>query len=532
MSIVSIQFLLFVLAVALIYYIVPKKFRWTVLLTGSYVFYWMNSEWLVFILLATSLMTYLFGLLLQRVSDRNRDYLNSHKDLAREEKKALKEKQKKQSRRILRVGILLVLGALLYLKYFNFFGENLNTLFASLGTDWSVAYLNLLLPLGISFYTLQAISYLVDVYRGKVQADRNPAKFLLYMSFFPQILQGPIPRYKQLANQLYEGHALDYDQLRFGAQRIIWGFFKKLVIAERVAIPVSYLMDNYTQYSGPVVFFGIVLYSVQIYADFSGGMDIACGVAQMFGIKLESNFEQPYLSNSIEDFWRRWHITMGSWMKDYIFYPLSLSKSFGNIGKKCSKCLGSYIGNRIPVIIAMFIVYLAVGFWHGANWTYIVYGIWNGLFIMISILLEDVYVKAREICRIDDRTITWRVFRIVRTFIIISFGRFFSRAPSMEVTLSLFTQTFINWRDISFLSNGTLLEFGLDNANWFILILFVLLLIFVDLKHENGVSFRNVIARQHLVFRWIIYIAAILSILIFGIYGPEYNAASFIYGQF
>ena len=532
MTIVSFSFILFVAAVVLVYYIIPKKARWIVLLAGSYVFYWLNSKWLVLVLLGTSLVTYLFGLIIQRVNDKNQEYLQNHKEITREEKKTLKEKHKKKSRRILSAGILLVLGALLFLKYFNFFGENLNQLLFLIGTGGKIPYLNLLLPLGISFYTLQAIAYMVDIYRGKVKADRNPAKFLLFMSFFPQIVQGPIPRHGQLAKQLYEGHSFDYQNLRFGAQLMLWGFIKKLVIAERLAIPVNYLFDHYKQYSGPIVFFAVALYGLQVYADFSGGMDIVRGVAQMLGINLELNFKQPYYSTSIEDFWRRWHITMGSWMKDYVFYPLSLSKAFTNLSRKSRKVLGQFVGKRLPAFLAMFIAYFCVGFWHGANWKYIIYGIWNGCFIMSGILLESVYQKGREKCGITETAVTWRAFRVLRTFVIVSFGRFFSRASDLPTALDMFGRTLKNWQDITFLTNGTLLKLGLNNANWIVLVLFVVLLFYVDSKHEKGLSFRETFSRQPLVFRWGIYIVAILLVLIFGIYGPEYNAASFVYEKF
>ncbi len=532
MTIVSLKFILFVAAVVLAYYIVPKKVRWLVLLSGSLVFYWLNSKWLVAVLLVTSAVTYLFGWLLQQGNDKHKNYLSDHPEITGEEKKARKEKLKKKNRRILSLGIILVLSALLFLKYFNFFGDNLNRLLSKAGAGWTIPTLNLLLPLGISFYTLQAIAYMVDVYRSKIRADRNLAKFLLYMSFFPQIIQGPIPRYKQLANQLYEGHSFDYKQLCFGAQLMLWGFIKKLVIAERLAIPVNHLFGHYTEYSGLILFFAVILYGLQIYADFSGGMDIVCGVAQMLGIKLEQNFRQPYYALSIEDFWRRWHITMGSWMKDYVFYPLSLSKAFTNLSRKSRKVLGQYAGKRLPTFLAMFIVYLCVGFWHGANWKYVIFGIWNGTFIMFSILLENIYAKGRKLCRIDEKTITWRMFRIFRTVVIVSFGRFFSRADNASVALDMFGKTFRNWRDLTFITNGSLLKTGLSNANWILLIFLILTLFYVDFKHEHGVSFREVFARQHLVFRWAIYIAAVLIVLIFGYYGPEYNAASFIYERF
>ena len=532
MTIVSFRFLLFVIVVVLAYYIVPKKKRWTILLIGSYVFYFFNGKWLLTVLLATSLLTYSFGLIIQCENDRYQGYLSSHGDISRAEKKALKEKLKKKNRRIVFLEIVTVIGSLIFLKYGNFVGDNLNRLFSQMGNGWKIPYFNLLLPMGISFYSLQAVSYIVDIYRGKIKADRNPLKFMLFMSFFPQIIQGPIPRHNQLANQLYEGHSFDYRKLCFGAQLIVWGFIKKLVIAERLAIPVNYLFEHNAEYSGLIVFFSVVLYGFQVYSDFSGGMDIARGVAQMFGIELELNFRQPYHAISIEDYWRRWHITMGSWMKDYVFFPLSLSKAFTHLSRKSRKALGQFAGKRLPAFMAMFIVYFCVGIWHGADWKYIIYGLWNGIFIMTSLLLENAYAKTRTICRINEDTDSWRLFRRIRTFVIVSFGRFFTGSKDLDTAFSMFGRTFRNWRDITFITDGSLLRIGLNNANWILLGLLIMILFYVDYKHEQGFSFREVIAEQHLVFRWAIYIVAILVILIFGYYGPEYVASSFIYEQF
>ena len=533
MTFVSLTFFLFVAALVLVYFVTPKKYRWIVLLVGSYAFYWSNSAWLVLVLFASTMVTFLIALWIQSVNDKGKAFLKAQgAALSSEEKKLKKKKTKQTARRILLLGILLDLGALLYLKYYNFFAENINGLLARAGSGGALPTLHLLLPLGISFYTLQAISYIVDVYRGKERADTNPAKFMLYMSFFPQIVQGPIPRHSRLAHQLYEGHDFDYTRLCYGAQLALWGIIKKLVIAERLAIPVEYLYNNYFNYNGPIQLFAGMLYGVQIYTDFSGGMDIGRGVAQMLGIELDLNFEQPYLSTSVEDFWRRWHITMGNWMKDYIFYPLSMSKAFTTLGRNCRKRLGQYVGNRVPPFIAMFIVYLAVGFWHGPSWKYIAYGVYNGVFIMLGILLDDVYAKARNMLGMKEQAASWRVFRIIRTFVIISFGRFFSRAGSLSAALDMFKHAFKSWADITFLTNGTLLKTGLNTANWFALCVSILVLFYVDLLHERKVSLRDVFARQPLLFRWAIFIGAVLLVLIFGYYGPVYNAADFIYQQF
>ena len=533
MSFVTLPFFLFVAALTLVYFLVPGKYQWLVLLLGSYVFYWTHSRWLALVLVGTSLATYGIALWLQRINDRGKAYLKQHAaELSREEKKARKEKTKKAARGVLLLGIAVDLGALLFLKYFNFFAANINSLLVRFGGAGSVPMLSLLLPLGISFYTLQAIAYMVDVYRGKEQADKNPLKFMLFMSFFPQIVQGPIPRHDQLAHQLYAPHRFDYTRMCYGVQMMLWGLIKKLSIAERLTGPVNYLFTHSARQMGPLNLFAAILYSFQIYTDFSGGMDIGRGVAQILGIELELNFRQPYFSGSIEEFWRRWHMTMGKWMKDYVFYPLSLSKAFTSLGRTSRKLLGQFIGKRLPAFIAMFIAYLAVGFWHGPNWKYVAYGIWNGLFIMSGILLDGVYAKCRDGLKINEQAVTWRVFRILRTFLIVSIGRFFSRSDSLADALTMGRNMFTRWTDITFLTNGTLLNIGLDTAEWVVLCIFLLVLFYVDFQHEKQVSFRAVIARQPLVFRWIIYIGAVLLLLIFGCYGPVYNAADFIYAGF
>ena len=317
MTFVSLPFFLFVFGLVVVYFLTPQKYQWLVLLVASYAFYWLNSKWLVLVLWGSTMVTFLTGFLLQKVYDKNQQAMQALGDqLTKDIKKQMKAQVKRAGKRIMLVGVLLVTAALLMLKYFNFFGENLNQLFQSLHWGATIPRLNLLLPLGISYYTLQAIAYMVDVYREKTCADRNPLRFMLFLSFFPQIVQGPIARHSQLAKQLYAGHRFDFRQCCFGAQLVLWGLFKKLVIAERLAIPVNYMFQHYNSFSGPILFLTVALYGLQVYTDFSGGMEIARGVAQMLGIELELNFKQPYFSTSIEDFWRRWHITMGSWMKD------------------------------------------------------------------------------------------------------------------------------------------------------------------------------------------------------------------------
>lgn len=530
MDFVSLVFLIFVAATALVYFLVPSRVRWVVLLAASYIFFWLNSHYLVLVLFFATVVTFVTGKAVYAINSKGDRYIKEHMDLPRKERSAYKEKVKKQAKSVLLVGVIIVLGILLFLKYYNFFADNANVILKHFGIG--MPHLGLLLPLGISFYTLQAIAYMVDVYRGKLVPDTNLAKFMLFMSFFPQIVQGPIPRHEQLAEQLYEGHDFDYTRVTYGAQLILWGFMKKLIFADMLGVPVDQVFNNYQEYTGLILFFAAAGYGIQVYADFSGGMDIARGVAQIFGIDLVLNFEQPYFSNSIENFWRRWHITLGSWMRDYIFYPLSLSKSFGNLSKKARKVFGNYIGKRLPAFLAMFIVFILVGVWHGAEWKYIAYGIYNGIFIVMGIILEEKYAQARERIGIDADSISWRYFQIFRSFILISIGRYFSRGLGFMHALRMMKLTLVEWYDLSFLLDGSLNELGLDPAHWMLMFICILVLFGVDVLHEKGIHIRETIAKQHIIFRWFIYIAAVVILLIFGTYGPEYDSGAFIYEQF
>ena len=392
--------------------------------------------------------------------------------------------------------------------------------------------LSLLLPIGISFYTLQEISYIADVQRGKYRAEKSLPHLMLFFSYFPQIVQGPIARYNQLSHQFYEEHPFDYKRLASGAQLILWGFVKKLVIADRIATPVGYLFDNAESYEGAILFFAAAMYGIQVYADFSGGMDIARGFSEIIGIELELNFKQPYYAKSIEEFWRRWHITLGSWMRDYVFYPLSLSPLFGKIGSALRKRGKKSLGNKLPSFLAMFIVYFLVGFWHGAEWKYVLYGIWNGIFISSGILLTDFYADCKTRLHVNDGSKGWRLFQILRTFVICSFGRIFSRANNTRQAIYMFGSIIKKWYSVYFLTNGTLLKLGLGTADWIILIAFILLMFYVDHLHERGMKIREGISKQNIFIRWTIYYLALFGLIMFGIYGPLYDAASFIYAQF
>lgn len=526
MSIVSAAFLAFVALVALCYFAVPKRVRWTVLLVASYVFFFINSEKLIVVLFAQTVFTFLIGRWMAAVDRKHAANAPSADD--KHAVKAAKAAAKKAKSRIEVLGVVGNLATLLVLKYWNFFADSGNVLLAHFGVQ--LPSIGLLIPIGLSFYTLQAIAYIIDVKRGKVQADGNLFKFMLFMSFFPQIVQGPIPRYKQLASQLYEGHAFDYNRMCYGAQLMLWGFVKKLVIANRLAIPVDQVFDNFSYYSGPIVLLAAVGYGLQVYADFSGGIDVARGVAQILGIDMAENFKQPYFSRSIEEFWRRWHITLGAWMRDYVFFPLSLSKAASRVGRVARRLFGTSVGKKAPPIIATFIVFILVGGWHGASWSFVAYGLWNGFFIALGILLADRYAAAKGLLKVRDEGFSWRLFQMVRTILICSLGRLFVRSDGVHQALHMFRSMFDGWYDLSFLVNGDMVLLGLNTANWFVLVAAIVVLLATDIAHERGVKIREAIARQGIVFRWLVYLCAFCAALVLGEYGS--GASIFVYQQF
>lgn len=531
MAFVSFAFIGFMAIVAALYFVFPQKARWIVLLIASYVFFWVNSEWLILALFAQTLGTFLFGLWIQRIEDRDAPELAKlMAEKNREAAKNLKIATRARKRRVLIAGIIFNLGALGSLKYFDFFSENANALLSLIGIQ--IPHLGILVPIGLSFYSLQAISYLIDLRRNKMEADRNLFHFMLFMSYFPQIVQGPIPRYHQLAHQLYEGHSFDYQRLCYGAQLILWGFMKKLVLADRIAIPVNQLFDNWTSYDGLILFIAAAGYGLQVYADFSGGIDIARGFSQVLGIELEQNFRQPYFSKSVTEFWRRWHITLGAWMRDYVFYPLSMSKVLTGFGKIAGKVVGSKTGRRLAPCIATFLVFFCVGLWHGPRWTYVGYGIWNGIFLSLATVLPEFYAFLKRKLHINDESKPWHVFQMFRTFIIAAISRFFPRATTLSQALGMFSSMLLGWNNISFITDGTLLNIGLDVANWVIVIAMIVIMFVVGVIHERNISIREVLSRQILIVRWTVYLAAILIVLVFGVYGTEYDAAAFIYQQF
>ncbi|MBQ1585911.1 MAG: MBOAT family protein [Ruminococcus sp.] len=541
MTYTSLNFIFFVLATALVYFVLPfKKYRWTVLLAASIFFYCTWSYQLGAFMLFTTLSTYLIALWLNRVSVKSKAVLKEHKsEWSRDDKKKYKNKTKVRMRLVMTLALLLNFGILAFLKYYNFFAGSLNDILGAFSLDFSAPSLKLILPLGISFYTFQSMGYIVDVYREKTAPQKNPLKLLLFVSFFPQIIQGPISIYDQLAVQLFEGHDFDFTRFKHGCELIMWGFFKKLVIADRAVIAITAVTADYNKFGGTTLTFTVLLYALQLYADFSGGIDISRGVAQIFGVDMIDNFKRPYFSRSINEYWRRWHISLGAWLKNYLFYPVAMSNAFITASKKMKgtrfgkTAAGAHISKVLPTSVASLIVFLVVGIWHGASWKYVAFGAWNGMIIMVSILLEPLFISAKDKLHIKDTNIPFMLFQMFRTFLIVLVGYVFDVAPSFSQAMRTFWLFFTNQNFK--LGYSQISNLGLGKKDYLVVLIGGLIIFIASIIQErakNGLDIRHMLDQKPFILRFALLFVALISIVVFGIYGSGYSAADFVYAQF
>lgn len=529
MQFTSVSFLLFAALTLLLYFTVPRRRQWWVLLAASYVFYFFaGAEYLLFILY-TTVLTYLTARLMQKRADAEEATVAANREVwEKSERKAFRAREKKKRLHVLVLGLVLGFGMLAVLKYTAFALTGVNSILALFDAG-RVKIPSLLLPLGISFYTFQSMGYLIDVYRQKVKAEKNPARLALFVSFFPQLIQGPISRFGDLGEQLFAPHAFDGFHFRAGLARVAWGFFKKLVIADTAMIGVRELVENASEFTGVYVFLLILLYSAQIYGDFTGGIDITIGLSEMMGIRLAENFDRPFSSRSTKEYWRRWHITMGSWFTDYVFYPLSVSTSMQKLSKWSRKTLGEKIGKRVPVYLATVVTWFLTGLWHGAGLNFIVWGLLNCLVILVSQELQPLYNRfgARFSRLVASKP--WEKWQMLRTFLLMGLIRSLDCYRDVPLTFRLWGSmlTAFNWGEIF---RGGLTSFGLTLADWVVILGGVLVVWAVSrLGKDKPV-------RERLAERPVLLCAALCAltvvILLFGAYGIGYDASQFIYNQF
>lgn len=535
MSLTSFYFLVFLFGVIVTYYLVPKKYQWCVLLAASYGFYLSSGIPQVLYIIGTTLFTYGAGRWMQKLRDDFQNQLNGLSgDVTIEQKREMKKLVNARIHRIQVYAVLANLIVLACVKYLNLFIGNINDIFSFFRWDASMPMVNILVPLGLSYYTFNSIGYLIDVGRGKHAAEKHLGKFALFVSFFPSIVQGPLFRYKDVGMQLQAPHALEYNNLKFGAQLVLWGFFKKLVIADRVAaIAATVFAPGFVDYTGSHVFVGVLAYSFQIYCDFSGGTDITRGVAQMMGIDLPVNFARPFFATSMADFWRRWHMSLGAWMREFVFYPIMLCKPVTALSKYFRKRYGSYAGKMVPSVAAPMVVFFLIGIWHNITSQYIVNGLYNAILISSSVALAPVYKKLAEKLHVNTESFAFRLFQMLRTFVLLCFSRIIVKAPSLADAMKMIKSLFTGW-DLRFLTgaDGMIFQYGVTDRDLILLAVSILLLLVIGILQERGVKIRKSLSRKPLVVRWSAVLALLTAVLIFGVYGPAYDARSFIYGAF
>ncbi len=522
----SAKFIAFLIALVFLYYLVPKKAQWPLLLIGSYAFYYFadtSGMYLIFII-TTTISAYFAGIMMNKVNDKSSAYLKANKEtLSKEDKKAYKAKMKSKKWAILLVCLIFNIGILSVTKYTNFVINNINTFLSDASKLQPIA---MIVPMGISFYTFQTCGYIIDVYRGKHDAQHNPFKLALFVSFFPQLVQGPISRYSDMEASLYKEHKLNESDISEGLTRILWGYFKKLVVADRIITAVTTLISD-TAYSGTFVFVAMLFYAFELYCDFTGGIDITIGIARILGITLKENFNLPYFSKNIKEYWNRWHITMGTWFTDYIFYPISVSGPMLKLSKWSREHLGQNIGKRVSVYLSSLIVWFTTGLWHGAAWNFIVWGLMNFVVIMISQELEPLYAKFHGKFKVKDKA-WYGVFEIVRTIFLMSMIRMFDCYRDVPLTFKM-VGTMFTRVNLKIFVDGSLLNLGITKADYIILVVaFIIILSVSIIKYNRGFVFN----KDKYLLRYSLLAVLFVLIIVFGAYGVGYDSTQFIYNQF
>ncbi|MCR5311134.1 MAG: hypothetical protein K6E32_06965 [Lachnospiraceae bacterium] len=389
-------------------------------------------------------------------------------------------------------------------------------------------------PIGVSYYMFSVLGYLIDVKRGICAAEKNPFKFFLFATFFPCLLSGPIIRYSNVKAGLFEGHSFDLRRIVFGAERMIWGLFKKLVISDRMAVIVNNVFVDYSRLSGAYILFGILLFPIQLYADFSGCIDIIMGIAEIFGVILPENFELPFLSRSVAEFWRKWHITMGQWLRDYVFYTLLRSSLFKAINKNLSKKMDRKRSMKIVTWIALFITWVCIGTWHGGVASSIFgVGIFFGVVIILGEAFDPVMSTIKEKLGIKQESIGFRLFQYIRTFLLFAIGNsFFRQQAGLKEGFDMWIKVLIN-NGSGWYGQGSFIALGLDTPEWIALMVSVFVMVIAGLQRVKlDHNLRVAISDRNPVISYVVWLCLIVMIILFGWYGEGYSTQTFIYQQF
>ncbi len=528
MSYQSLGFIAFSIAALILYYLGGKKLQLWVLAAANLTFYAVAGLKYLPFLLVTMLATFFTGLAISGIYNKADLALAECTELP--QKKAIRADAKKKAKRMLGIALFVSIALLAVCKYTGFVMTNVNSVLTGLGKQ-PLEIMKIILPLGISFYTFMAISYVLDIYWKRYKAEKNFLLYAVYLSYFPHVVQGPIDRFNEFKEQVSGGIAFKYENVTQGAQLALWGFFKKLVIADRLGMLVGGVIDNWKDYTGVWIAIAIITYSIQIYADFSGCIDIVTGVSEMFGISIRKNFNHPYFSKTMGEFWRRWHISLQEWFKDYIYYPVSASELTKSVKKHFKKRNNKRAEELFASCFPVLVVWLITGIWHGASWTFVLWGLFHATLLIGGQVLEPVFKKTTDLLHIDTTNYGWGFLQMVRTFTLCCIGRVFFRASTIMESFALFKRMLFDFDFPSLFKAGLVEKLGFGAENMVISLLAVATLWVVDLLQER-MPLRKTLAKQNLVFRWVILFVGLFAVIIFGIYGPGYTASSFIYEQF
>lgn len=494
MNFVSFDFFLFVGVSILLYYLCPVKYRWlTLLLTSCYFYYAAAGIQSGVMVLAMAVFVFFAGKWVENETE-----------------------SKKKRRLYLSIAIVVVLGVLAIYKLKKYVWNDVG---------------QLIIPLGVSYYSFSLVGYLTDIYHKKEYAERNLFKLLLYTLYYPKIVEGPISKFRELGPRLIQGHKFNYQNFCFGLQRMLWGYFKKLVIADRAAILTETVFGNFSSYnSGGAILLVTTFFAViRHYCDFSGYMDIVIGISQMMGIELEENFRQPFFSKTAAEFWRRWHITLGAWFKDYVYMPVVISPRLIKLSGWCRKHFGKRVGKAVMTIISLAITWLLTGLWHGTL-SYIVWGVYWGTIIIISNVFAPEIHKLSVFFHIRTETPDWKLFQMIRTFGIFTFGLLLSTLAGVR-NIRHYFGILVHNPGVDRLLAGDIYKLGLDKTGITILMIGILILFIAEALRER-VSLRKTISEMNAPTRWIIYAIAFLIVLLLGIYGAGYSTVGFRYAVF
>lgn len=472
----SIEFVFFFIGVTVAFFLLPHKYRWILLLVASCYFYMAFVPIYILILVFTIIIDYIAGILIEKHEGKKRKYY-------------------------LVISLVANIGVLAFFKYYNFLNDNLTELLYGAGFKNPIPYLTILLPIGLSFHTFQAMSYTIEVYRGHQKAERHFGIYSLYVMFYPQLVAGPIERPQNLLPQFRTQHKFDTTRILDGLKLMLWGLFKKLVIADRLSIYVDATYNNVGHHGGITLAIATIFFAFQIYADFSGYSDIAIGAARVMGFKLMTNFNHPYLSKNVSEFWKRWHISLSTWFKDYLYISLG--------------------GNRVSVprwYFNLFFVFAVSGLWHGANWTFVIWGALNGLYLIFAIVLKPIKEKTGELIGLNNFPKLNTTIQIIITFILACLAWIFFRANNLADAIEII-QSIFSMSGPVYIGNPSVMIYSVFG---------ILFLITTEIVREYYKGLHIFTNSRHSVVRYLSYTTLIILIFLFGVF----DGGQFIYFQF